>query len=231
MGAHMTNTGNPAAPVRGPLAGGLRLLGLHPELWAGLAPNGIGQQKPHHYRDMLRIAREQLPHGRHALEILTKGVCDGCALGLPVSTTGPWTACTSAPPGWNSWNSTRWDRLTTRCSPTWSRCGDSTVRPCASWGGWHTRRGVAVVNRASRASPGRKPLACSPTRSSGVVATSAQTDDSPLRAAGVRSRWWMYPAHRYPRAMFFCHRTPSIESQLQPYPTTRRWYGSRFADG
>jgi molybdopterin-dependent oxidoreductase alpha subunit len=63
-------------------AGALRRLGLHPELWAGLAPNGMGQQKPHHYRDMLRIAREQLPHGRHAWEILTKGVCDGCALGV-----------------------------------------------------------------------------------------------------------------------------------------------------
>ena len=48
-----------AAPVSGRLAAGLSRLGLHPELWAGLAPNGLGQQKPHHYRDMLRIARQQ----------------------------------------------------------------------------------------------------------------------------------------------------------------------------
>src|SRR6476619_6852519 len=42
---------------------------------------GIGQQKPHHYREMVRIAwenRDQLPF---AWRILTDGVCDGCALG------------------------------------------------------------------------------------------------------------------------------------------------------
>jgi molybdopterin-dependent oxidoreductase alpha subunit len=42
---------------------------------------GIGQQKPHHYREMLRIAwenRDQLPF---AWRILNNGVCDGCALG------------------------------------------------------------------------------------------------------------------------------------------------------
>ena len=42
---------------------------------------GIGQQKPHHYREMARIAwenRDQLPF---AWRILKDGVCDGCALG------------------------------------------------------------------------------------------------------------------------------------------------------
>jgi molybdopterin-dependent oxidoreductase alpha subunit len=42
---------------------------------------GIGQQKPHHYREMLKIAwenRDQLPF---AWRILNNGVCDGCALG------------------------------------------------------------------------------------------------------------------------------------------------------
>ncbi len=68
--------------LSGPLAAGLGRLGLHPDLWAGLAPNGIGQQKPHHYRDMVRIARGQLPHARHAWQILSRGVCDGCALGV-----------------------------------------------------------------------------------------------------------------------------------------------------
>ena len=41
----------------------------------------LGQQKPHHYREMLRIAwenRDQLPF---AWRILNDGVCDGCALG------------------------------------------------------------------------------------------------------------------------------------------------------
>ena len=42
---------------------------------------GLGQQKPHHYLEMARIAwenRDQLPF---AWRILRDGVCDGCALG------------------------------------------------------------------------------------------------------------------------------------------------------
>jgi molybdopterin-dependent oxidoreductase alpha subunit len=42
---------------------------------------GLGQQKPHHYREMVRIVwenRDQLPF---AWRILTRGGCDGCALG------------------------------------------------------------------------------------------------------------------------------------------------------
>lgn len=42
---------------------------------------GLGQQKPHHYLEMARVAwenRDQLPF---AWRILTDGVCDGCALG------------------------------------------------------------------------------------------------------------------------------------------------------
>jgi hypothetical protein len=42
---------------------------------------GIGQQKPHHYREMARAVwenRDQLPF---AWRILRDGVCDGCALG------------------------------------------------------------------------------------------------------------------------------------------------------
>jgi molybdopterin-dependent oxidoreductase alpha subunit len=42
---------------------------------------GLGQQKPHHYLEMARVAwenRDQLPF---AWRILSEGVCDGCALG------------------------------------------------------------------------------------------------------------------------------------------------------
>ena len=52
-----------------------------PSTWASLVPTGIGQQKPHHFLDIARIAwanRDELPF---AYRILTKGVCDGCALG------------------------------------------------------------------------------------------------------------------------------------------------------
>jgi len=42
---------------------------------------GLGRQKPHHYREMIKVAwenRDQLPF---AWRILNDGVCDGCALG------------------------------------------------------------------------------------------------------------------------------------------------------
>jgi molybdopterin-dependent oxidoreductase alpha subunit len=49
--------------------------------WASLIPNGIGQVKPNHYAEIVKTIwrnRDELPF---ALRILTKGVCDGCALG------------------------------------------------------------------------------------------------------------------------------------------------------
>jgi molybdopterin-dependent oxidoreductase alpha subunit len=75
--------GRPDPPiVAGAAARALERIGLHPGLWAGWSPNGRSDQKPRHYRDMLRVAREQLPAGRYAWQVLTKGVCDGCALGV-----------------------------------------------------------------------------------------------------------------------------------------------------
>ncbi len=52
-----------------------------PETWVSLIPNGLGQVKPNHYFEMLKVAwqnRDQLPF---AWRILNDGVCDGCALG------------------------------------------------------------------------------------------------------------------------------------------------------
>lgn len=45
-------------------------------------PFGLGRTKPHHFTDMLRIIwknRDNLPY---AWKVLTRGVCDGCALGV-----------------------------------------------------------------------------------------------------------------------------------------------------
>jgi len=50
--------------------------------WVGLAPNGIGQQKPNHYREMAKAAVANRRHPVKAWKILSKGVCDGCALGV-----------------------------------------------------------------------------------------------------------------------------------------------------
>jgi molybdopterin-dependent oxidoreductase alpha subunit len=49
--------------------------------WVSLVPNGIGQVKPNHYLEMAKAVwrnRGELPF---AWRILTRGVCDGCALG------------------------------------------------------------------------------------------------------------------------------------------------------
>ena len=42
---------------------------------------GLGRQKPHHYREMARIAWENRDQWPYAWRILRTGVCDGCALG------------------------------------------------------------------------------------------------------------------------------------------------------
>ncbi len=48
---------------------------------AGWIPFGLGQAKPHHYREMLRVVWENRDNLRYAWRILTRGVCDGCSLG------------------------------------------------------------------------------------------------------------------------------------------------------
>jgi molybdopterin-dependent oxidoreductase alpha subunit len=53
-----------------------------PRDWAGLAPNGVGQQKPNHYKEMAQVAWAVKGNARKAWRILSKGVCDGCALGV-----------------------------------------------------------------------------------------------------------------------------------------------------
>src|SRR4029079_3273226 len=50
--------------------------------WVSLRPNGLGLQKPNHYGDMAKIAWQQRRHPKLTWDILSKGVCDGCALGV-----------------------------------------------------------------------------------------------------------------------------------------------------
>ncbi len=47
-----------------------------------LSPLGLGHKKPKHFRDMLKVVwknRDNLPY---AWDVMMKGVCDGCALGV-----------------------------------------------------------------------------------------------------------------------------------------------------
>jgi molybdopterin-dependent oxidoreductase alpha subunit len=48
--------------------------------WRGL-PNGIGEQKPNHFGEMARTVWENRRSLPYAWRILSRGTCDGCALG------------------------------------------------------------------------------------------------------------------------------------------------------
>ena len=52
------------------------------DLWVGWKPNGVGEQKPKHYRDIAKTVWENRRSLPYAWRILRKGVCDGCALGV-----------------------------------------------------------------------------------------------------------------------------------------------------
>src|SRR3990172_11579002 len=78
-------------PLHGSLQGLKGEAGLRPRvsaarsptasLRASLSPLGLGHVKPHHYLDILKTAWENRGELPYAMRILTKGVCDGCALG------------------------------------------------------------------------------------------------------------------------------------------------------
>ena len=59
-----------------------QLTGWNPRLWAGWRPNGVGQQKPHHYREMAKTVWANRNHPVYAWKVIKKGACDGCALGV-----------------------------------------------------------------------------------------------------------------------------------------------------
>jgi molybdopterin-dependent oxidoreductase alpha subunit len=59
-----------------------RRRGWSPATWAGLSPNGIGQQKPNHFLEMAKVVWENRRHPLYAWRVLSRGVCDGCALGV-----------------------------------------------------------------------------------------------------------------------------------------------------
>ncbi len=54
---------------------------LMPSLWAGWKPFGIGEIKPHHFLEIFKTAWQNKQHPLYAWRLLTRGCCDGCALG------------------------------------------------------------------------------------------------------------------------------------------------------
>lgn len=57
-------------------------LRVRPELWVSPRPNGLGLQKPKHFREMAEVVWDNRAHPGYAWEVLRRGVCDGCALGV-----------------------------------------------------------------------------------------------------------------------------------------------------
>src|SRR5262245_60381181 len=45
-------------------------------------PFGLGQTKPKHFRDMLKVVWKNRDNLGYAWKVLSQGVCDGCALGV-----------------------------------------------------------------------------------------------------------------------------------------------------
>src|SRR5687768_2008856 len=48
----------------------------------GLVPFGLADRKPHHFRDMASILWQNRDNLGYAWKVITRGVCDGCALGV-----------------------------------------------------------------------------------------------------------------------------------------------------
>ena len=53
----------------------------NPSLWASRRPLGIGLQRPNNYWEVARAALRSRRHPIYAWRVLSRGVCDGCALG------------------------------------------------------------------------------------------------------------------------------------------------------
>jgi molybdopterin-dependent oxidoreductase alpha subunit len=54
---------------------------IAPHLWASWKPFGLGERKPHHFTEIARTFWQNRRHPLYAWRILTRGCCDGCALG------------------------------------------------------------------------------------------------------------------------------------------------------
>jgi molybdopterin-dependent oxidoreductase alpha subunit len=54
----------------------------HQRRLADAVPFGVGHVKPQHFRDMLKVAWKNKDNLPYAWKVLSRGVCDGCALGV-----------------------------------------------------------------------------------------------------------------------------------------------------
>lgn len=50
--------------------------------WKRFVPFGVTERKPHHFRDMLKVVWDNRDNLPYAWKVISRGVCDGCALGV-----------------------------------------------------------------------------------------------------------------------------------------------------
>ncbi|HEY8415863.1 MAG TPA: formate dehydrogenase, partial [Thermaerobacter sp.] len=83
MAAELQRSTNGASgPAAGPGGGTApRRRRFDPRHWAGLRPYGLGEQRPNHYKEILKTIWENRDQLGYAWRILRDGCCDGCSLG------------------------------------------------------------------------------------------------------------------------------------------------------
>ena len=76
------STDGASGPAAGPGGGAApRRRRFDPRHWAGLRPYGLGEQRPNHYKEILKTIWENRDQLGYAWRILRDGCCDGCSLG------------------------------------------------------------------------------------------------------------------------------------------------------
>ena len=94
------------------------------DLWVGFKPNGIGETKPNHYKEMLKTIWDNRDNLPYAWRILNKGVCDGCALGVAgLPRLDPLRRAPVHDPPQPAAREHDGRARPRACSPTWRRCG------------------------------------------------------------------------------------------------------------
>ena len=74
MGRNSSRNHNPMASHR--------LVTSRSDRFLRFSPFGLGHTKPKHFRDMAKVVWENRDNLGYAWQVVTKGVCDGCALGV-----------------------------------------------------------------------------------------------------------------------------------------------------
>ena len=198
-----------------------------------------GQTKPQHFRDMLKIVWKNRDNLGYAWKVLSKGVCDGCALGVaglarlddrrpaPLHDAAE-SAAAEHDAGARS----------PRCSPTSRRCAELEQRSsCASSAGCRIRCCASGATRAFAASRWDDALDADRATHPRERSASGSRSSSPRAASRTRSITWRRKSARFlgtnnvDNAARLCHSpsTGAMKATLGVAASTcsyKDWYGT-----